>query len=74
MCTYIFFIYRFRSLPGIEALIYTDSGRLWAYWVQSINQSINQMNTRRSQTDEEATFLSRYKYKHLNQLQRHKKT
>lgn len=36
---YIHFIYRFRSFPGTEALIYTDLGWLWVYWVQTVNQS-----------------------------------
>lgn len=65
---YIHFIYRFRSLPELEALIYTHTHTrhncCLSYWVQSINQSINWIS--------EALRLfrrQRQQYKHLNQLQ-----
>lgn len=52
---YIHFIYRFRSLPGIEALIYTHTTAVGHI---GSNQSINQMNIRSSQTDQRAAFVS----------------
>lgn len=54
MHTYIF-IYRFRSLPGIEALIYTQTTAVGP---------INQVNIRSFDCS-----LTRQQYKHLNQLQ-----
>ena len=68
---YIHFIYRFRSLPELEALIYTHTHthNTTAVCLNGSNQSINQLNIRSSQIVQKAASLSRQQYKHLNQLQ-----
>lgn len=53
---YIHFIYRFRSLPELEALIYTHTHttQLLSVLLVPINQSINQLNIRSSQIVQKA--------------------